>query len=115
MAKQVIVHDVDALQGYCRKLAELKQEVLDGSRDLNELSNQLKVKSEDMHNITEHQANNWRDPQYDTMKNAVTPCMVALSINANTMNETAAYINEQMGRVEESLDYLRSLIRKLKS
>lgn len=115
MAKKVVVHDVDSLQGYCIRLSDLRQEILNNSQELNALSEELRTKSATMHSITEAQANNWRDPQYEKMKGAITPCMLSLSINANSMNDTAAFIAKQMDKVESSIGYIKGLIRKLKS
>lgn len=115
MAKKVVVHDVASLQGYCGRLANLRQEILDKSQELNALSAELQTKSSTMQSITEAQASNWRDPQYETMKGAVDPCAASLGINANSMNETAAYISRQMKEVEKSITYMQGLIRKLRS
>lgn len=115
MAKKVVVHDIDSLQSYCKRLGDLRIQIMSDCQELKNLSEELRTKSSTMHSLTEAQANNWRDPQYEVMKDAVTQSMTALSINANSMNETSSIIVKQMETVDSSIGYIRGLIRKLRS
>lgn len=115
MANKVHVRSVDTLQSYTLQLAKLREDLLKKVIELNALSEELRTKSSEMNGITDAQAGNWHDPQYEKMKNAVEPCSIALSINANSMNETASFITQQMDQVESSVNYLRILIRKLRA
>ncbi len=115
MANKVRVHSVDTLQSYTVQLAKLKEDLVKTVEELYALSEELKTKTSEMNSITDAQSGNWHDPQYDVMKRTVELFNASLSINANSMNEAAAFVNQQMDQVESSVNYLRVLIRKLRA
>lgn len=113
MASKVVVRNVDDLSSYCRKLATLKNELETNAGKLVTLSDELKTKATALNSATESQASNWQDPQYEKLKGEVTPCVTAVNATSNSVKETASTIKTQMAQVQNSINYIQQLIRKL--
>jgi len=115
MAQKVIVHDVNSLDEYCRKLSSLKTD-LDGTvTKLAALSDELKNKASELGNATEAQGSNWSDPQYVKLKDEVKPCVSAVNSTAASVTQTAGVIRAKAAEIDRSITYIRNLISKLRN
>lgn len=111
----VLVDDLASLENYYNRLSTLKEEVRTRGQKLMALADEVSSKAITMASITSAQNNNWQDPQYETLKDAVTPCVQALKSNAAMMKETTATIETTLAQVDFSLNYLRAQIEKIKN
>lgn len=113
MADTVVVLDIESLKEYHQRLSALKAEVSTKGQKLNSLADQLTQKATSMASITSAQGSNWQDPQYETLKEAITPCVQALRTNADMMKETTSTIERTLSQVDSSLAYLAAQITKI--
>lgn len=113
MASRVSVNDIDELANYCSQLDSLKRELEENATKLVALSEELTTKATAMGSSTEQQGNNWQDPQYETLRSQITPCITAVNATSAVVRETSLTIKTQMAQVQESIDYIQQLIRKL--
>ena len=112
---QVVVLDIESLKDYHRRLSELKEQVRTKGQLLRSLADKLSSKATSMASITSAQGSNWQDPQYETLKDAISPCVQALKTNAAMMSETTATIESTLAQVDASLAYLQAQIAKIES
>lgn len=115
MADTVVVLDIESLKDYHQRLSALKEEVRNKGQKLNTLAEQLTEKAASMSNITSAQGSNWQDPQYESLKAAISPCVIALRENAAMMKDTTSTIERTLAQVDSSLAYLAAQIAKIES
>lgn len=113
--RTIIVYDLDSIKAYYNRLTMLKDQVKQGGQHLSGLSETLLNKASHMNRITNAQGENWRDPQYAKLKDAVIPCTEAIYANAQMMKETTRTIDETITQIEATLMYLAGQIAKLES
>ena len=114
MAGKVVVIDINQLENYCKRLSELKKDIETNASKLASISDNLKEKSTSLNNATNNQSSNWKDPQYEKLKNEIAPCVTAVNNTSNSVNSMAATIKSQMEQVDVSIAYIRQLIGKLR-
>ncbi|MBG0787544.1 MAG: hypothetical protein H0S79_20840 [Anaerolineaceae bacterium] len=113
MAGKVVVHSVDELSNYCLRLSNLKEELEKMAAKLVTLSDELQDRAQAMGNATQRQGSNWKDPQYEKLKGEISPCVSAVNSTSSSVKETAAIIKARMAQVENSIAYIKGLVRKL--
>ena len=115
MANRVVVHDIGQLETYCATLTRKKEEMERHATDLTNFANSLQQTASETSTATNAQSSNWQDPQYDKLKDELTPVISGMNSTAESMKETAGAIKAQMQQVEESIGYIKTLIAKLKA
>ncbi len=111
----VVVLDIDSLKEYHQNLSELKEQVHTKGQRLRSLSAKLSSKAIAMASITSAQGSNWQDPQYEMLKDSISPCVQALKTNAAMMSETTATIESTLTQVDSCLAYLQAQIEKIEN
>lgn len=114
MAAKVVVRDINGLDGYCRRLISLKSELETNAEKLVGLAEELNTKASAMSSATDSQGENWQDPQYEKLKEEITPCVTSINATSVSVKETAATIKKQMAQVQVSIAYLQKLLVNLK-
>ena len=111
----VIVDALGSLQNYYNRLSVLKEEVRVRGRILKSLSSNVKKTALTMGRITSAQGNNWQDPQYDKLEDAVSRCVDCVKCEADSLDEAAAVIENTITQIDASLSYLNAQIQKIKN